>query len=68
MPRVILTLLVLGAVIYLLVRLVQGRGGGGGSGGSGRRPRSVAPDDDPGFLRDLDDKLWQERQGNGDSD
>ena len=57
MPRVILTLLVLGVAIYFIVRLVQGNDGE-------KKPRRppVAPDDDPGFLRDLDDQLWREKK------
>ena len=58
MPRVILTLLVLGLAIYLIVRLVQGKGG---DNKPQRRP-PVAPDDDPGFLRGLDDQLWREKK------
>ena len=69
MSKVILFLIVLGSVIYLVVRLVQSRGGSGGGGGGSRRPaRPSAPDDDPGFLRDLDDQLWQERHGKADPD
>lgn len=80
MPRLILTLVILGLVIYFLVRFAQGRGhgsggngggggpGGGGSGRSPRSPRQLAPDDDPGFLRDLDDKLWHDRHGKGDAE
>jgi hypothetical protein len=56
-PRVILTLLILGLAIYLIVRLVQG------TDGEKKPPRPpVAPDDDPGFLRDLDDQLWREKK------
>ncbi|HVQ88074.1 MAG TPA: hypothetical protein VMT88_07820 [Actinomycetes bacterium] len=63
MLKVILTLAILGLAIYLIVRLVQGRG----DAGQAARPRApkpgpVAPDDDPGFLRDLDDQLWRERK------
>ena len=68
MSRVILILVVLGSVIYLVVRLVQSRGGSGGGGGTRRPARPSAPDDDPGFLRDLDDQLWQERHGKVDPD
>ncbi len=57
MLKVILTLLLLGVAIYLIVRLVQGNDGD-------RKPRRppVAPDDDPRFLRDLDDQLWREKK------
>lgn len=74
MLRVVTALLLIGAVIYLLIRLFQ-RGGGkgsgspGGSGGGNRPPkRPVAPDDDPTFLRDLDDQMWQERRRKADPD
>lgn len=60
MLRVILFLVILGIVVYLLIRLLQRRGDGGGGRGLGRRP--VAPDDDPTFLRDLDTQLWEQQQ------
>lgn len=59
MPRVLLFVVLLAVVIYLVIRLVQRKGGSAG-GRPGRRP--VAPDDDPGFLRGLDDQLWEERR------
>jgi hypothetical protein len=59
MLRVLPVLIILATVIYLVVRLVQGRADGGGSRG---KPKTVAPDDDPTFLRDLDDQLWRERR------
>lgn len=69
MSKVIPVLVILGVVIYLLVRLFQNRGDSGRGGGGTRRPsRPSAPDDDPGFLRDLDDQLWQERHGKVDPD
>ena len=60
MARVILFVVILGILIYLLIRLVHRRGDGGGGRGFGRRP--VAPDDDPTFLRDLDTQLWEQQQ------
>lgn len=58
MPRLLLVLAVLAVTIYLVVSLAQRRG----RGPSWRRPRrSVGPDDDPTFLRDLDDQLWRDR-------
>lgn len=66
MPRFLLAFLLLGAVIYLIIRLLQRRGDGGGGGKRIGRP--VAPDDDPGFLRDLDDQLWIERHRSVDPD
>jgi hypothetical protein len=59
MPRVLLFVVLLAVVIYLVIRLVQ-RKGGSSDGRPGRRP--VAPDDDPSFLRGLDDQLWEERR------
>ena len=39
-----------------------GDGGGGGSGGRGPGPRGpVAPDDDPEFLKRLDEQSWSVR-------
>ena len=66
----LIILVALAVAIYLLVRFVQRRSGGGsgGSGGTGgggtRRPPTPprAPDDDPGFLRELDEKLWRQRR------
>lgn len=73
---------VLGATIWLLFGRARaenppagpggGPGGGTGRGGGGPRPRGpVAPDDDPAFLRHLDEQTWRakmeqlrrERQG-----
>ena len=60
----------------------NGRGGGGGGGGTpsaprlpglpGRKRGPAAPDDDPAFLRELDDAAWEakmreRRAGNEDS-
>ena len=59
MARVIVFVVLLGFVIYLAIRLIQ-RPGSGGTSRFGRRP--VAPDDDPGFLRDLDTQLWEEQR------
>lgn len=64
MPKLLAMLAVVAGVVYLIVLMVQRRSGGG-SGGLRRRPPAVpprAPDDDPGFLRQLDDQLWRERQ------
>lgn len=66
MLRVVLALLMLGSAIYLVIRLLQRRGGDGGP--PRRPPRPVAPDDDPGFLRDLDDQMWRERHEGSDPD
>jgi hypothetical protein len=65
MLKVVVALVVLGTLIYLVVRLVQRKG----EGGTSIRPRRPsAPDDDPGFLRDLDDQLWRERHNKSDPD
>ena len=67
MLKVLALLAVVFAVVYLVVTLVQRRPGGG-SGAPRRRPPAVppqAPDDDPSFLRDLDDRLWREKQARG---
>jgi len=56
--RVLIMLALLFAVIYLTVRLVRGKGEGGTSW---RPKRPSAPDDDPTFLRELDEKVWRER-------
>lgn len=60
---------VAGPVCYLLAgqpRVGPGQGGGGGGGGGGitggPRPRGpVAPDDDPEFLKRLDEQSWAAR-------
>ena len=57
--KLLLALLVLGSLIYLIIRFLQ-RDGDGGSTQPPSRP--IAPDDDPGFLRDLDDEMWRERR------
>ena len=63
MLRVLLFVVVLGVLIYLAVRLLQRPGG---SGGGRTRGKPLAPDDDPNFLRGLDDQLWQERRSQRD--
>ncbi|HEX6887009.1 MAG TPA: PLD nuclease N-terminal domain-containing protein [Candidatus Nanopelagicales bacterium] len=57
-----------GPLCYLLAgqpRVERGQGGGGGGGGGitgGPRPRGpVAPDDDPEFLKRLDEQSWAAR-------
>jgi len=60
MGKVLLFVVLLGVVLYLLIRLLQRPGSEGGTSRFGRRP--VAPDDDPTFLRDLDTQLWEEQQ------
>ncbi|WP_273653838.1 PLDc N-terminal domain-containing protein [Cellulomonas fimi] len=67
---------VLGAIIWILVsrgRRAAARQAGGGSPASGgstwtprRRTGPVAPDDDPDFLRKLDEDRRRREQGTGD--
>jgi hypothetical protein len=63
MLKAVLALALLGAAIYLLVRVVQN---GRGSLPSPRLPRRfgrpAAPDDDPRFLRELDEQVWREKR------
>jgi hypothetical protein len=59
-----LALALIGAVIYLLVRVVQ-QAPGAASRASGLRSRlrrPTAPDDDPRFLRELDEQVWREKR------
>ncbi|WP_114424479.1 hypothetical protein [Nocardioides houyundeii] len=55
MLKILIIVLLIAVAIYLVARLVQGRGGS-----APRRrpepPRPVGPDDDPNFLRDLERK------------
>ena len=72
--KFLLVVIVLGVLVYLLVRLVQR---GGFTRGSGRRSsgpsappqqrRMIAPDDDPDFLRDLDRKRKHNHQDDTDT-
>ena len=70
--KLLLVMIVLGALVYLLVRVIQRRGIAPGRGGrpSARPPqqrRTIAPDDDPDFLRDLDRKRRHKHQDDTDS-
>ena len=60
MLKALLFVVALGAVVFLVISMIQRRGGGGG--GQLRKRGPVAPDDDPQFLRGLDDQLWQEKR------
>lgn len=60
MLKFVLVVVIVAAVVYLLVRLVERRGTSGTGavrrGPLGKRPpqgRAIAPDDDDAFLRDL---------------
>lgn len=61
MPRFLLALAVLAVVVFFVVSMLQRRGGSPPRA-LGRRPGPTAPDDDPQFLRDLDDRLWRDRR------
>jgi hypothetical protein len=60
--KLVLVVAVLAVVIYVTIRMLQGRGELDDPGRSARRP--LAPDDDPDFLRELDRK----RRRRGESD
>ena len=70
--KFLLVVIVLGVLVYLLVRVVQRRGF---ITPSGRRVRAappqqrrmIAPDDDPDFLRDLDRKRKHNHQDDTDT-
>jgi hypothetical protein len=61
--KVLLVVLLLAALTYGLIRILDRRGIARRPKGRGQaphpRPRPVAPDDDPDFLRDLDRKKRQ---------
>ncbi len=58
--KLLLVVAVFAVVAYLVTRMLQERGGAKPAVRRPRRsvepPRTVAPDDDPDFLRDLDRK------------
>ena len=66
---VVLFIFLFGPVMWLVLGRPRaeyppagGDGGGGGSGGRGPGPRGpVAPDDDPEFLRRIDEQSWSAR-------
>jgi len=70
--KFLLVVIVLGVLVYLLVRVIQRRGI---APASRRRPatrppeprRTIAPDDDPDFLRDLDRKRKHKHQDETDT-
>jgi hypothetical protein len=61
--KVLLVVLILAALTYGLIRILERRGIARRPQGRRQaprpRPRPVAPDDDPDFLRDLDRKKKQ---------
>lgn len=58
--------IVLIVLIGPLAWLVAGRGRPAARSALPEPPRPVAPDDDPGFLRDLDLERWRREHGDGD--
>ncbi len=64
---VVLLVFLIGPLLYLVLgrpraEYPPGGGDGGGSGGRGSGPRGpVAPDDDPEFLRRIDEQSWSAR-------
>jgi hypothetical protein len=61
MLKAVIALALIGVAIYLLVRLVQG-GRGAIPQVPRRRRGPTAPDDDPRFLRQLDEQVWREQR------
>jgi hypothetical protein len=64
--------IVAGVLVYLLVRIIQRRGIAPASGRRASTPplrprRTIAPDDDPDFLRDLDRKRKHKHQDETDT-
>lgn len=72
---IIVFLPILGGILWFVFGRPRSQGGGsggqrrpnGGRGGGPRRPRGpIAPDDDPEFLRDLERKLRENNEDEGD--
>lgn len=51
-----------GPITWLLIGKDRSAGWGGGAGGGARRPGPLAPDEDPEFLRGLDEQIRRERR------
>lgn len=51
-----------GPITWLLIGKDRSPDWGGGSGGGARRPGPLAPDEDPEFLRGLDEQIRRERR------
>ncbi len=62
MPRPLWFLVILVPIVGPVAWLVYGAPRGPGAGGSRGVPRVVAPDDDPDFLRDLEQKSRERRR------
>lgn len=54
----LLVLAIFAAIVYVTIRVIEKRGD---DPGKGVRPRPIAPDDDPEFLRHLDRKRRRDR-------
>lgn len=64
--KVLIVVVLLGALIYLTIRVIERRGikpRRPDEGGGRTEPRVTGPDDDPDFLRDLD-RRWRKRREN----
>ena len=53
---------VIGGLLWLAVGKPRRSGGAGSVISLNRRPRPVAPDDDPAFLRRLDEQAWRAKR------
>lgn len=51
-----------GPITWLLIGKDRSAGWGGGAGDGARRPGPLAPDEDPEFLRGLDEQIRRERR------
>lgn len=64
MGKALLVVALIAIVVYLTIRLIEKRRTGRGSGPIRPAPgrRVIAPDDDPEFLRDLEQKRRREKR------
>jgi hypothetical protein len=63
MLKAVVAVALIGVAIYLLVRLAQRAGDAVPPTTRLRRRRGpTAPDDDPRFLRELDEQVWREQR------
>lgn len=61
MLKVLLVIVAIAALLYLFLRLIDRRAVSGGSGPKSA-PRTIAPDDDADFLRDLEREKRRQRR------
>jgi hypothetical protein len=66
--KVLLVVILLGVVIYLVVRYLDRRTGGRGGQSLPGPPRPVGPDDDPEFLWKLEKERRNRKKGKGQTD